>query len=349
LQRFERLVIHDPQSGQNQLKRLWGLPGELVEFRDGDLWINDRLYQKSIEELAEIGVPVAEYRSPSRLGSKPAPDPNLDPQAHPDRYPRYGRQSLTDPQTMWRLESAEPFSWLYRRPARVSLTDSSPDQWLAGSVLVDDYSCNQGLSRQLNTVSDWLLVLELAEPLWVEGTDVGLTLQVTHLDQVIAIDLLARRTDSTDSLQSEFQPESSESALSSVTRRHSIACRQRLEVAYCDQRLLLRSDLETHEFAVRSNRVLADASELANRGSVFDKAPFELEIVCRQAKAIAVESLQLRRDLHLIAATSTAHLPTRWLVPAGGLFVLGDNLPVSIDSRSDLRLIQAEQVIGKLK
>jgi hypothetical protein len=256
---------------------------------------------------------------------------------------------LTDPQAVWRLEPLEPFGWLYRRPARVSLTDTSPDQWLAGSVLVDDYSCNQGISRQLNTVSDWLLVLELAEPLWVAGTDVGLTLQVTHLDQVIAIDLLANRSGSTASLQNPSQPESRESAASSVTRRHSIACRQRLEVAYCDQRLLLRSDLETREFAGQSSRPIADPSELANRGSAVDKAPFELEIVCRQAKAIAVESLQLRRDLHLLAATSTAHLPTRWLVPAGGLFVLGDNLPVSIDSRSDLGFIQAEQVIGKLQ
>jgi hypothetical protein len=81
LQRFERLVTHDPQSGQNQVKRLWGLPGELIEFRDGDLWINDRLYQKSIEELAQVGVPVAEYRSPNRLGSELAS--HLDPQPHP--------------------------------------------------------------------------------------------------------------------------------------------------------------------------------------------------------------------------------------------------------------------------
>lgn len=341
LQRFERLVIHDPQTGQNQVKRLWGLPGEWIEFRDGDLWINDRLYQKSIEELADIGVPVAEYRSPSRLGGETAP--------HPDRYRLYDRQSLTNPQALWRLEPAEPFGWLYRRPARVSLQDTSPDQWLAGSVLVDDYSCNQGISRQLNTVSDWLLLLELAEPLWVEGTDVGLTLQVTHLDRVIAIDLLANRSESTDSLQGEFQPESSESAATSITRRHSIACRQRLEVAYCDQRLLLRSDLETRQFSVRSSRPLSDPSELANRGALLGEAPFELEIVCRQAKAIAVESLQLRRDLHLVAATATAHWPTRWLVPVAGLFVLGDNLPISIDSRSDLGLIQAEQVIGKLK
>lgn len=348
LRRFERLVIRDSQSGQIQVKRLWGLPGERIEFRDGDLWINDQLYQKSIEELTEIAVPVAAYRAPNRLSTHS----EIEPQN------RYHRHSFFEPRGAWWLEQAAAFRWLYRRPARVWLADTPPDQWLTGSFLVDDYSCNQGISRQLNPVSDWLLVLELSKPLRAETASVALSVQIKHLDQVIAIDLLppglSSTTHSRDNVQANnvqaehVQPEPSPLQKPSVAR-HSIVCRQRLEVAYCDQRLLLRTDLETREFAVRSSLSHASPPVLSNNRPASGEEPFELELICQQRAAIAVELLELRRDLQLVAATSTAHVPTRWLVPGGGLFVLGDNLPISIDSRSDLGFIQVEQVIGKIK
>ncbi len=343
LRRFERLVIRDPQSGQIQVKRLWGLPGERIEFRDGDLWIDDQLYQKSIEELAEIAVPVAEYRAPSRSSSHPDVDSKN----------RFHRQSFFDPQAAWWLEPKAEFGWLYRRPARVSLADTPADQWLTGSVLVDDYSCNQGISRQLNQVSDWLLVLELSAPLKAESAGVALSVQIKHLDQVIAIDLLPRQLSNANSAPQNVQPEASLLQKPPVAR-HSIVCHKRLEVAYCDQRLLLRTELETLEFAVRSrlslaNPTVADPPLLSNRGPASSEGPFELELICQQRAAIAVESLELRRDLQLVAANSTAHMPTRWHVPEDALFVLGDNLPVSVDSRSDLGFIQVKQVIGKIK
>lgn len=368
LRRFERLVIRDPQSGQIQVKRLWGLPGERIEFRDGDLWINDQLYQKSIEELTEIAVPVAEYRAPSRLSAH----------SELELQNRYHRHSFFEPQGAWWLEPAAAFRWLYRRPARIWLDNTPPDQWLTGSFLVDDYSCNQGISRQLNPVSDWLLVLELSEPLRAETTGVALSLQIKHLDQVIAIDLLPPGLSSTTRSHGNTQPNNARANNAQANNaraeqvqaepsplekpsvaRHSIAGRHRLEVAYCDQRLLLRTDLETHELAARSS--LSHASPallspafvspplLSNNRPASGEEPFELELICQQRAAIRVESLALRRDLQLVAATSTAHVPTRWLVPGGALFVLGDNLPISIDSRSDLGFIQVEQVIGKIK
>ncbi len=48
------------------VKRVWGLPGERLAFRNGELWIDGVLLQKSLDELEQVAVPVARYdREPS--------------------------------------------------------------------------------------------------------------------------------------------------------------------------------------------------------------------------------------------------------------------------------------------
>ena len=49
--RFDVVVVRPPGTGREDLKRIVGLPGELVEIRDGELWIDgERIDEPHIAE-----------------------------------------------------------------------------------------------------------------------------------------------------------------------------------------------------------------------------------------------------------------------------------------------------------
>ncbi len=314
LKRFDRVVIGDRSdvNGQ-QVKRLWGEPGERVEFREGNLWINGTLYQKNLDELKMVGVPIARY-----------PAPRTD-SASSNKLVHHHQLKFHASDQPWVIMPQETYYWQYRRPARVSVNDTSADQWLEASELVDDYPCNQGVSQRLNAVDDWLLDMRLSAPLQAESEldgASGFLLQVQHLGAELSI--------SAQPLSSSKQP-----AVERPSATHvSIACLRRLKVAICDQRLLLQTDVET--------KVI----DLPSRDAELKRSPFELNLTCRQSTPIALDSLELLRDLYLTSAPAESHLPMIWNVPEDSVFVLGDNLPVSVDSRGTVGCIPLDKLFG---
>jgi signal peptidase I len=52
--RWETFVFHSPDDAQLTVKRVVGLPGETVELRDGDVWIDGKIAMKSLPELREL-------------------------------------------------------------------------------------------------------------------------------------------------------------------------------------------------------------------------------------------------------------------------------------------------------
>ena len=46
--RWEPVVFRSPDDGQLTVKRVVGLPGETIELRDGDVWIDGRVATKSL-------------------------------------------------------------------------------------------------------------------------------------------------------------------------------------------------------------------------------------------------------------------------------------------------------------
>ncbi|MCC9606980.1 signal peptidase I [Blastopirellula sp. JC732] len=65
IERFDLVMFPDPENpAQQVVKRVVGLPGETVECRDGDLWINGERYVKSWEELSRVMIPIYEAGDP---------------------------------------------------------------------------------------------------------------------------------------------------------------------------------------------------------------------------------------------------------------------------------------------
>ena len=66
--RFELVVLRSPEApGQWCLKRVVGLPGERVEIRGGDLWIDGRVLRKSLAEMRETAVLVDAAPAPIKF------------------------------------------------------------------------------------------------------------------------------------------------------------------------------------------------------------------------------------------------------------------------------------------
>lgn len=61
-QRWQPAVFRNPQHPfQVYVKRIAGLPGELIQIRDGDVWVNGELQRKSLESQRAIRIPVYDH------------------------------------------------------------------------------------------------------------------------------------------------------------------------------------------------------------------------------------------------------------------------------------------------
>ncbi|TWT57454.1 Signal peptidase I V [Thalassoglobus neptunius] len=70
--RWEVIVFHNEDApGQAYVKRVVGLPNEILEIRDGDIWVNNNIVRKPLENQLSMRVPVHEY---SREASFSDPD-----------------------------------------------------------------------------------------------------------------------------------------------------------------------------------------------------------------------------------------------------------------------------------
>jgi signal peptidase I len=62
LKRFDKIIIRDEETQRFEVKRLIGYPGEEVSLRDGDIWINGKRSQKTLDQFLDQAIVVEEWR-----------------------------------------------------------------------------------------------------------------------------------------------------------------------------------------------------------------------------------------------------------------------------------------------
>lgn len=278
-------------------KRVWGLPGETPAIAEGEFWINDTIFQKSLAQLRQLAIPLATYE-PGGLepGGQPA----------------------------W---SASPgtLRWKHHAPAAVHTRETPPDQWLAATVVTDDLPHNQGVRYQTLPVADLLFTLELAGP-----ARQPIQIQTRYYNQPYRITVIPHSTPGTD--QTLRSTRSTSGAEIGFTYQATI--QTRLEVALCDHRLLVAFDDREAE-AVQL--VVAQQAKTAPMAS---SVTFGIE-------PSAVKRLEIARDI-LLRSGERNPLQRQEFAPlaADEYFLLGDNPPVSIDSRSFATPIRGQDITG---
>jgi signal peptidase I len=153
--RWEPVVFRSPDDGQLTVKRVVGLPGESIQLRDGDVWINGRVATKSLAEMRALRRLIHEETSSLQRW-----------QAESSRW-RWSDSAwqIVGPGNEWH--------WLgYQHPANTAITS--------------DFAYNAGLTRRLFVVRDFALSMNVRS---VGGADLAIrfddgTQQATWVTQI---------------------------------------------------------------------------------------------------------------------------------------------------------------------
>ncbi|QDU93692.1 S26 family signal peptidase [Lignipirellula cremea] len=291
------------------LKRVVGLPGETMAIRQGEVYADGRLLQKSLDELRQLAVPVYDDRH------RPASLPD------PPRWISEGGDAWERTPTGYRCraDAGPGFAWLTYQHWRGF---AAPGPRTAVSPIVDHYGYNQVLSRSLNPVRDLLLRCEVVLP--------GATTARFQLTRECVVEVSATRQSVRVLIGEEI---ASEAFFSGIQPGRQF----KLEAAICDHRVLVGIGQKTIAQCDYPGTAATPAAGQASepKDEQPDAMPDQpaLAIGCRGG-AMQVSDLRIARDLYYLDAAGLGR-PWQAEQPLGSdeYFVLGDNCPVSQDSR----------------
>ncbi len=319
-----------PSENHRVLKRVWALPGERIALRDGEAWIDGRQLRKTVQEMAAVSIAIGRLPADARSHWWVCDSGNNLP-IPLEQKTIDGRCDLLVGQ---RLE------FRYARPSRNPLLHA-----LVPSPLVDDYPCNQNNTAALHAVSDYLVAMEVAEPassVW--------SLQLRWNGEPITIKISSADAASPSvDVQADTSGNGSQIALSV-----SIPAARFLVAAICDGRLLVSTETGNWRFALGAKSVSSTAKPVSGPEDLERVETEQLQqplALIETENALSIKRMLVARDLWLGPREDRA---TEWTEPKGknaedGYFVLGDNLPLSLDSRDlSISRIAPKRIIGRL-
>ena len=318
-ERWQVIGFRRSNDDQASIKRVVGLPGETVWFEHGNVFTQTKgdeakLLKKSWDQQVATRILVHDNR-------------------FQDDTARWTPLAPTSPLTEKmpkKFQTAE-YRWFSYQPKRCY--EHSPKQtWLP--QIEDSYGFNQTINRTLNLVNEVCLEFELdLDSKWFQTGKAQLLVaivsgQQTHLVRFVFnrdsvdVQLFDRNERVTAETRCRLDPGSPTCAISNV-----------------DSQIII---------AVGGNKpVLIDVS-----GAEADSlSPVELLVSLEPSNSMGLKGLRLWRDMYYFSPLSRDELLQRQagegLAGTEGYFVVGDNVPVSWDSRRWLLpRVDANDILG---
>ena len=284
--RWETVVARSPHNAEELcVKRVVGLPGELVELRDGKVFIDGKVAHKSLEPQQALRQLVHRESSSAQ------------------RWQPDDAKAWTLSGSTWEFASAheaKQTSWLrYQHPQNLPITDDVPN--------------NVGVTRKLNYVDEFMLTADLRVNgegklhfLLKDGTT---TAQLRILLPEGIVEVITAEDQTTKLNMTE--------ELTKRMRNEQVT----VELSNFDQQL----------------RLVIDGKLVLNRTWPNGKAvgtsqPFAVGV---QAVDITLENVRVYRDVYYgkrpVGAAREGN--TSWQLESDEFFLLGNNPPISADSR----------------
>lgn len=317
--RWQVVAFNDPAvPGQLTVKRIVALPGEHVAIRNGEVYLDGRLARKDLARQREVAVLVHDN------DHRPRQSAGLPPRWQAERsdsrwQPRKGgfvfaARGDGRPGADGRLD------WLTYRHWRCVFT---PLPRTEEAPIRDNYGYNQGVARQLHAVTDLMLLCRLT--LTGNGR------------------LVVRCNNGREVVQAVVRP---------AARRLTVL-RDGRQVAEAVWPLQFDGRSVEFVFSVfdRQALVAADGEVLVAQPLPAADAPLAPTsrplAIGTHGVSVNIERLRLYRDLYYL---DPRNLGVAWQArrPLGDdeLFVLGDNVPISRDSRTFPRPLRQDDVVG---
>ena len=329
--RWEVAVFQSPiEPEQAYVKRIVGLPGESIQLIDGDVWINGAIARKSLDEVRATRIPVFDNRFQPRDAA---------------RFPRWlfrGDRSKRFHATGWQAVGTrfvhEPTSRSDAGDDWLEYRHWDPDRGDYGPIH-DSYPYNGGSARDTHVVRDLILEAALSVREDVDSVQVRL---VHGADRF----LLSLPVDAKSPLTVLRNGEPLAVAAAPGRLGSSPAASPRwdaLEVAVVDHRL----------HATLNGKRLFEPIDYEPTGpaALGTASPVALGVV---NGTIEIQDLRLFRDIYYTGEPSgrarrPAAVDQPFQLQAEEYFVLGDNSPVSNDSRfwDDRPVVRRSHLLGK--
>jgi signal peptidase I len=329
--RWEVAVFHFPgEPSQAYVKRVIGLPGESIRIADGDVFVNDRILRKSLAEIRAMRMLVHDSRFQPRDAG---------------RFPRWlfrSGTSANDTPSQWKWESGR---FVHEAPSNAA---SAPDDWLVykhwdsgrggyGSMS-DFYGYNGNEPRDLNPIKDIGMEARMTVTEAVETISISLRSGndrfVVRIPAQNRGELKLSRNDQPVPITNQFNPFSEKGLWPRTVLLEAAVMDRRVQVAIDGRPLFEPYDYDD------------PISQLSGA-----ECPLALGV---QGGAAEVSEIRVYRDIYYtgtLANTPRRPHGNRSAVVLGNdeFFVLGDNSPVSNDSRfwSEGPVVRGSMFVGR--
>jgi len=305
--RWEIALFRCPDCASDYcVKRIVGLPGETIDIRAGDVYVNGQIARKTLAEQRAMAILVHDTAW-SGVG---------DPASGASEKRRPAAASFLSLRERAGVRAAAPTRWQINSGWRATATgytsDRSPTpQWLefTGGPVHDDDAYNPQSSRQLNDVVDLMLVAQVS----TDGPgQLLIAAQYGQLDYQLALcpsagqlklDRNGKTVASAD-IDHECLRQPTELIVSLIDRRIIVAIGGHTELTFSIEPSPESPGTSDHPFAIGAENL-----------------------------RVQIDRLQIWRDVY-VTLPANPSAATVCKLADDEYFALGDNSPASLDSRS---------------
>ncbi len=326
---FSMLRMADPVS-KTGIKRVVGMPGEVITFHDGNVFANGTLLQKPIDIQKKVRVPV------------------YDSNFYSDRFKRWvgfeGAKWNCDSKRIGPVGSTKgELVWATYQQHRCYATKKDADKVVS---IEDNYGFNQSLTRDLHSVDEIFLEADVE---YSASSIVGLRYRRQSVDYEFQIDIAKKSLTFTTvgARRNDGKREEStwRDSMTNSLVRHAIdgSGKLKLELTSFDSQLVLFiNQKQVFTLQIEPETVDDDATEAVDNST---GDPMQIQIGVNDPAA-SFRRIRIWRDLYYYPAPETAQKNSE-LDAMDGFIVLGDNVPISVDSRHwNMPSVAAPFVIG---
>ena len=316
------------------LKRVVGLPNENVSIADGDIWINEERLKKDWSTLDSLALVVHDARYVSQ---QPRSPPRWRPQYDQTQWKKnaQGNQGFEYFPCTQSTDQVAPIDWIVYKHV-----DFHHGRLRVTNQITDNYAYNQTLSRKLYWTDD--LILSANIQCFGSGSlffQVGTCRLQIDCSQGLGI-----------------LRESGREVATFDCKIKKLRAPVRIEVASVDRRFFFVIDREvifSCDLEAQPAQPIAHTTKVSTEpaGSIGELRDARLA-VGSQSLRVTVDDLLVRRDIYytpdiqgiLASRVGDYHLGKE------EFFVLGDNSPVSLDSRRDMdeAIVRRVDVLGRV-
>lgn len=342
LNRWDIVLVRDPTEPMRIIKRLVAFPGEKLQIKLGDLWVNGQRIERSLDQILESRI---ELFAEDFTASQPAKPLAAQASASPVGWRRVSATSSTtptgEPADMTHLE------FTYREPWNKSVDPQTRNRFDA-SIVSDWYPENPAFSGSLWPVSDQILELcFIPEP---EGElRVSLRNSILHSPHTLALPDWTSKWSNEDWSSGDHSAklnyrENQETSLRYVFAYVDGAYWFRVQSGYFDrsthQAESSAPDIGKGEFVVE--KLLAEWKKIPEELNDSKLQPCAADVVWLMQHSGVQRWIYRResRDIYYRRDTWSEARGLPMIRHVTGYYLLGDNQPISLDSRQKASWIE---------